>query len=78
MFMPNPYFNTLEYTVVLGDTLTKIAHNYSSTVANILKLNKIPNPNYILSWLDKTLFISIPSRLSAYLIKYAILPSPAT
>lgn len=45
--MPAAYFGTLEYTVVAGDTLNKIAHGYNSTVANILKFNSIPNPDLI-------------------------------
>ncbi len=45
--MPAAYFGTLEYTVIPGDTLSKIAHDYNSTVANILKFNNIPNPDLI-------------------------------
>ncbi len=45
--MPTPYFGTVNYTVVQGDTLLKIAHNYNATVENILKFNTIPNPNLI-------------------------------
>lgn len=45
--MPAAYFGTLDYTVVAGDTLNKIAHDYNSTVANILKFNHIPNPDLI-------------------------------
>jgi LysM repeat protein len=45
--MPVAYFGTLNYTVVAGDTLGKIAHDYNSTVANILKFNTIPNPDLI-------------------------------
>ena len=45
--MPTAYFGTLTYTVVPGDTLYKIAHDYNSTVSNVLKFNSIPNPNLI-------------------------------
>lgn len=45
--MPVAYFGTLNYRVVPGDTLYKIAHDYNSTVANIVKFNNIPNPNMI-------------------------------
>ena len=41
------YFGTLIYTVVQGDNLYTIAHNYNSTLENVLKFNKIPNPNLI-------------------------------
>ena len=36
------------YTVVKGDTLTKIAHRYHVTVNEIVVWNRIPNPNLIL------------------------------
>lgn len=45
--MPTAYFGTLIYTVVPGDNLYKISHNYNSTVENVLKFNNIPNPNLI-------------------------------
>jgi LysM repeat protein len=45
--MPTPYFGTLDYTVAVGDTLSTIARNYNSTIANILKFNRIPNPDLI-------------------------------
>ena len=45
--MPTAYFGTLIYTVVSGDTLYTISHNYNSTVENVLKFNKIPDPNLI-------------------------------
>jgi LysM repeat protein len=45
--MPTAYFGTLIYTVVPGDTLYTISHNYNSTIENVLKFNKIPNPNLI-------------------------------
>lgn len=35
------------HTVRSGDTLNKIAKQYNTTVANIVSLNKLSNPNYI-------------------------------
>ena len=35
------------YTVKSGDTLSGIAHKYGTTVANLVALNKIKNPNLI-------------------------------
>ena len=35
------------YTVVRGDTLTAIARKYNTTVNNLVKLNDISNPDYI-------------------------------
>jgi LysM repeat protein len=45
--MPTAYFGTLTYTVVPGDILYTISHNYNSTVENVLKFNNISNPNLI-------------------------------
>lgn len=39
--------NNVTYTVVKGDTLTKIAKKYNTTVARLVELNDIPNPDYI-------------------------------
>ena len=39
--------STVYYTVVKGDNLTKIAKAYNTTVNNLVKLNNIKNPNYI-------------------------------
>ena len=36
------------YTVVKGDTLTKIAHRYGVTVNDLVYWNGIKNPNLIL------------------------------
>lgn len=36
------------YTVVKGDTLSKIANRYGTTVAELVKLNDIKNPNLII------------------------------
>ena len=38
---------TVTYTVKSGDTLSGIAKKYNTTVDNLVKLNKITNPNYI-------------------------------
>ena len=35
------------YTVVRGDTLTAIAKKYNTTVSNLVKLNNISDPDYI-------------------------------
>lgn len=45
--MPTAYFGTLNYTVVAGDTLYRIASKYNTTVANILKFNSLANPRII-------------------------------
>lgn len=45
---PKPAEPTKEYyTVVKGDNLTKIAKKYKTTVAQLVKLNSIKNPNLI-------------------------------
>ena len=36
------------YVVKKGDTLTKIAHRYGVTVADLVRWNNIANPNLIL------------------------------
>lgn len=33
------------YTVLKGDTLSKIAKTYNTTISNLVTLNKLPNPN---------------------------------
>ena len=38
---------TTKYTVVKGDTLTKIAKDHNTTVAELVRLNNIKNPDYI-------------------------------
>jgi len=43
---PNPT-RTIEYTVQRGDTLTKIARNYGTTVEALVEANNILNPNLI-------------------------------
>jgi len=47
MDMHVPYFGTLEYRVVQGDSLYKIARDFNTTIENILKFNNIPNSNVI-------------------------------
>jgi len=42
-----PVAGSSTYTVVRGDNLTKIAKRLGTTVANLVKLNKIKNPNLI-------------------------------
>lgn len=63
------------YKVVKGDTLTKIAAKYNTTVANLVKLNDITNPNYIV--VGQVLKLSEdsgstpkPSQVSKATIKY--------
>ncbi len=45
--MSKAYFGTLDYTVAPGDSLYKIAHDYNTTIENILKFNSIQNINMI-------------------------------
>jgi LysM repeat protein len=66
--MPTPYFGTLDYFVVPGDTLYKIAHDYNSTVANILRFNSIPNPNIIHLGQKITIPLSPPEAI-IYIVK---------
>lgn len=47
MLMPKAHFGTMTHTVVPGDNLYTISHNYNSTVENVLKFNNIINPNFI-------------------------------
>lgn len=44
---PKPKPKVEYYTVKKGDTLSAIAVKYKTTVANLVKLNKIKNPNLI-------------------------------
>lgn len=55
------------YTVVAGDTLTKIARRYNTTVDSLVKLNNIANPNLI----NVGQKIRIPSKTSkiVYVVK---------
>lgn len=66
--MPIPYFGTLAYTVALGDSLYTIAHNYNSTVGNILKFNSISNPNLIFPGQKIVIPLSPPEAI-IYIVK---------
>ena len=44
---PEEKTKVIYYRVKWGDTLTKIAHEYDTTIKDILKENKIKNPNLI-------------------------------
>lgn len=39
--------SNLVYTVRRGDTLYSISRRYNTTIANLVRLNRIPNPNLI-------------------------------
>ena len=45
------------YVVEKGDTLTKIAHRYGVTVAQLVQWNNIANPNLILVGQKLRIFI---------------------
>ena len=49
--------NTIIYTIKRGDTLSKIALEYNTTVVNLVELNNIQNPNLI--YVGETLKIQI-------------------
>jgi murein DD-endopeptidase MepM/ murein hydrolase activator NlpD len=44
---PKPVAGGATYTIVSGDNLTKIANRFGTTVAELVKLNKIQNANLI-------------------------------
>ena len=44
---PQPQSTGRTYTVVKGDTLTKIAKRFNTTVKRLCELNNISNPNLI-------------------------------
>jgi len=67
--MPTPYFGTLTYTVAKGDSLYNIAHNYNSTVENVLKFNSISNPNRIFPG-QKILIPLSPPEAIIYTVKF--------
>lgn len=57
---PTPPEEPIYYTVVRGDALYKIAAKFKVTIADLVKWNKIPNPNLIrvgqkliVGWADK-------------------------
>lgn len=53
----------VKYTVVKRDTLSEIAVRYGTTVANLVKLNNIPDPDYIV--VGQVLIISGTATKSA-------------
>ena len=66
--MPTAYFGTLAYTVVAGDSLYKIAHNYNTTIENILLFNYIPNPDLI--YIEQEIMIPLsPPEAIIYTVK---------
>jgi LysM repeat protein len=66
--MPTPYFGTVEYEVVQGDSLFKIAHDFNTTIENILKFNNIPNTNII--YIGQTIVIPLsPPEAVIYNVK---------
>lgn len=66
--MPIPYFGTLEYKVVQGDSLFKIARDFNTTIENILKFNNIPNTNII--YVDQVIAIPLsPPEAIIYTVK---------
>lgn len=57
---PEPHDEPIYYTVVRGDALYKIANKFGCTIADLVKWNKISNPNLIyvgqkliVGWTDK-------------------------
>lgn len=56
---PSPTPNTGTYVIKRGDTLTAIAQKYNTTVAELVRLNNISNPNLIIT--GNTLRIPISS-----------------
>ena len=67
-YMPTAYFGTLEYKVVPGDSLYKIAHDFNTTIENILKFNNIPNTNMI--YVDQIIVIPLsPPEAIIYTVK---------
>lgn len=61
--MPIAYFGTLVYTVVPGNDLYTISHNYNTTVENVLKFNNIPNPNLFYSGQKIVIPLSPPEAI---------------
>lgn len=66
--MPTPYFGTIEYKVVKGDSLYKIARDFNTTIENILKFNNIPNTNMI--YVDQVIVVPLsPPEAIIYTVK---------
>lgn len=66
--MPTPYFGTIEYKVVKGDSLYTIARAFNTTIENILKFNNIPNTNII--YVDQVIVIPLsPPEAIIYTVK---------
>ncbi len=66
--MPTPYFGIIEYKVVKGDSLYKIARDFNTTIENILKFNNIPNTNII--YVDQVIVIPLsPPEAIIYTVK---------
>lgn len=57
------------YTVVKGDTLSQIAAKHNTTVSALVKLNHIPNPNYIV--VGQVLIISSDSGIPEPKVNYS-------
>lgn len=56
--MPTAYFGTILYAVEPGDTLSSLARTFNTTVENILKFNRIRNPDLI--YIGQELEIPLP------------------
>lgn len=61
--MPVAKLGTFNYVVKPGETLSKIAKDYNTTVEITRKFNKIPNPNYILAGSTIILVVSPPEAI---------------
>ena len=64
------------YKVVAGDNLTKISKKYGTTVAELVKLNNIANPNLI--FVGQELKIPVADAAPAAATATAAAPAPAT
>jgi LysM repeat protein len=66
--MPTAYFGTVPYSVKPGDTLYGIAHTYNTTIGNILKFNRIADPNKIRA--GQTVIVPLaPPEAAVYTVK---------
>ena len=64
------------YKVVAGDNLTKISKKYGTTVAELVKINNIANPNLI--FVGQELKIPVADAAPAAATATAAAPAPAT